>query len=285
MARAIAGVGIGLRDDLANDLLATTREVDWLEITPENWLCQGGWAGRVVDACLERWPMSPHCVSVSVVGREPFDAAWLGEVERLSRRAGAPWWSDHLACSTFGGVVTGQLMPIPTTLPFLDLAVTRVTELMGRTSAPLALENLTAYARAPAATREEAIDEPEFLHRIAEATGAGILLDVNTVYINAENHGFDAAAWLDRLPLEHVWQIHLAGHSRTDRLVMDDHTGPVPDAVWALYRRVLRRAGRMIPTLIEWDTGVPSLDALLDEVDRAREQARWALVAEADAPA
>src|SRR5262245_30497499 len=146
MTRPIAGFGLGLRDELAAELLQTSRTVDWLEVTPENWLCQGGWARRTLDACIERWPISPHCVSVSVAGPDPFDTRWIEEVETFSRRAGAPFWTDHLACSTFGGVVTGQLIPLPTTPDFLQHVIARLSVLKHLTDTPFAIENLTHYA-------------------------------------------------------------------------------------------------------------------------------------------
>ena len=275
MTREISGVGIGLRDDNVEALLRTRRKVDWLEVTPENWLGHSCKMRRLLDACIERWPITPHCVSVSVGGRDPLDAAWIAEVEALSRRAGAPFWSDHLASCTHRGVLTGQLLPVPRTERYLDHVAERAREIAGRTGRPFLVENLTSYMRAPVAV--DAIDEVEFLGNLCEESGAGLLLDVNTVYINSMNHGFDAGDWLDRVPLAAVRQIHVAGHTTKPDLVIDDHSGPVPEAVWALYRRVIRRAGRPIPTLIEWELGVPSLDALLDEVDRARCEMRRAL--------
>lgn len=277
VARALSGVGLALRDELAAELLVSPRadQVDWLEVTPENWLCQGGWAKRMLDACIERWPVSPHCVSLSIAGPDPLDARWIEEVEALSERAGSPWWSDHLACSTFDGVVSGQLVSVPNTPAFLDHVVARVSELQRRASTPFAIENLNHYARKPGAI--DALDEARFLSSVAKATGAGILLDVNTAFINATNHGFDAGAWLDAVPIAHVRQIHLSGHSFEDGLVIDDHTGPIPEGVWALYRRVIARAGTLIPTIVEWDRGVPHLDAVIDEVERARSEARLAL--------
>lgn len=277
MPRAISGFGLGLRDDFAAELLTSGRadRVDWIEVTPENWLGQGGWAKRTLDACIERWPASPHCVSLSIAGSDPFDDGWIAEVDALSRRAAAPWFSDHLACSTFGGVVSGQLVAIPTSEAFLEHVVERLTLLSRRVETPFAIENLNHYMRKP--TDGEALHEGKFLHELARATGSGILLDVNTAVINAHNHGFDAAAWLDAVPLDHVWQIHLAGHSREGGLVIDDHTGPIPDEVWAAYRRVIARAGRAIPTLVEWDRGIPNVERLIEEVERARTECEAAL--------
>jgi uncharacterized protein (UPF0276 family) len=142
-----------------------------------------------------------------------------------------------------------------------------------RVGAPLLLENATFYAHMPGCT----MDEGAFLRAVCEASGCGLLLDVNNVYVNSQNHGFDARAFLDAVPLERVRQLHVAGHTLMDGVIIDTHIGPVIDEVWALYRHVLARAGRLIPTLIEWDQEIPPLDRVLDEVDRARAEAAAAL--------
>src|SRR5262249_44085120 len=135
----------------------------------------------------------------------------------------------------------------------------------------------TFYAHMPGCTMSEA----EFLNAIIASSGCRMLLDVNNVYVNSKNHGFDPYAFVDRMPLDRVEQIHVAGHTRHPDIIIDTHRGPVIDEVWRLYRYTLRRAGRMIPTLVEWDQGVPPLDQVLDEVDRARAEAERALVTEA----
>ena len=273
MSARLEGIGLGLRRVFAAELLESSRKVDWLEVTPENWIFHGGLRARLLDACAERWPLVSHSVSLSVGGPDPLDDSLLSGLRELCRRVRAPFFSDHLCYSTVRGTQLHDLLP----LPFCDEAVEhtsrRFREAQDRVEAPLVLENATFYAHMPGST----MDEASFLRATLEATGGGLLLDVNNVYVNSLNHGFDPYAFIDRMPLERVRELHLAGHTPQDGVVIDTHIGPIIDPVWALYRYTLKRAGRLIPTLIEWDQEIPSLDAVLDEVDRARAHADRAL--------
>ncbi|MSP62461.1 MAG: DUF692 domain-containing protein [Myxococcales bacterium] len=271
--RTIEGIGLGVRRPFLQGLLATSRRVDWLEITPENWMFYGGAARRSIDACAERWPIVPHSVSLSIGGLDPLDETFLAAQAALVRRLGAPFWSDHLCYSTVDGKPTHDLLPLPFTEEAAENAAERVRACERRVEAPLLLENATYYAHMPGCT----MDEAAFLRAVLERADCGMLLDVNNVYVNSLNHGFDPRAFIDRLPIDRVRQIHVAGHTRVGDTVIDTHIGPVIDEVWALYRHTLARAGHLIPTLIEWDEDIPPLDELLDELDRARAHAEAAL--------
>jgi uncharacterized protein (UPF0276 family) len=273
MSTAIHGVGVGLRRVFARELAATERPLDWLEITPENWMFFGGERRHLLDACAERWPLSPHGVSLNVGGIDPLDDTYLDGMRALCRRLDAPWWSDHLCYSSIGGRPLHDLLPLPFTDEAVENAAARARRCEERVGAPLVIENATFYSHMPGAT----MDEAAFLRAFLDASGCGMLLDVNNVYVNAQNHGFDACAFIDRMPLERVRQIHVAGHTDKGDLIVDTHIGPIIDEVWALYRYTLARAGRMIPTLVEWDQEIPPLERVLDEVDRARAEAAAAL--------
>jgi uncharacterized protein (UPF0276 family) len=164
-------------------------------------------------------------------------------------------------------------LSLPFSLEAAEHLAGRFREAEARVGAPLVLENITFYARMPGSD----LDEAGFLCAALEATGAGLLLDVNNVVVNCMNHGGDPVAFVDRLPLDRVRQIHVAGHTARGDVVIDSHIGPVPDTVWALYRHTIHRAGRFVPTLLEWDVKIPSLDVVLDELDRARDEAHRAL--------
>lgn len=275
--KELRGIGVGLRRPYARELLETQRRVDWVEVTPENWVFSGGWRRRTLEACAERWPMVSHSVSLDVGGDGPLDDAFLAAVARLNERLDAPFWSDHLCYSAVGGAPLHDLLPLPFTDEAVEHVAARAAECRRRAGLPLVLENATFYAHMPGAE----MDEAEFLARTLEASGCGLLLDVNNVYVNSLNHGFDPAAFLARLPLERVRQLHVAGHTVEEGVVIDTHIGPVIDPVWRLYEETLRRAGRLIPTLVEWDQEIPPLDVVLDEVDRARACAVRALGPEA----
>ena len=271
--RGIEGIGVGLRRQFASELLATERRVDWIEITPENWMFFGGRQRRTLAAVAERWPISPHGVSLSVGGIDPLSEVLLDAMAKLCVSIDAPWWSDHLCYSSVEGRPVHDLLPLPFTVEAADNAGQRARAAEARVGAPLLLENATFYSHMPGGT----MDEAAFLALALEASGCGMLLDVNNVFVNAKNHGGDPRAFIDRMPLHRVRQLHVAGHTKVGDTIIDTHIGPVVDEVWALYRYTLARAGRLIPTLIEWDQEIPPLAEVLDEVDRARAHAAAAL--------
>ena len=269
----IAGIGVGLRKPFAAALLERGRKVDWLEVTPENWVFFGGRARRLLDACTERWQVVPHSVSLDVGGAGALDPLFLDAIAGLVRRTGAPFWSDHLCYSSLHGRPLHDLLPLPFTQEAVEHVARRARQAQDRVGAPLVLENATYYAVMPGSV----MDEASFLRAAMEESGCQLLLDVNNVYVNGQNHGFDPYAFIDQLPLAQVAQLHVAGHTQREELIIDTHIGPVPSPVWDLYRYTLRRAGRLIPTLVEWDAEIPPLDVVLDEVDRARAHAAVAL--------
>ncbi|MET0405926.1 MAG: DUF692 domain-containing protein [Cystobacter sp.] len=259
------GVGIGLRREFYARLPETTRALDWVEIIPENFLTLGGRPQRTLDACQERWPVLPHGVALNVGGPDPLDADYLAGLRTLVERLDAPFFSDHLCYARLGGAHLYELLPLPFSPEAVEHVVPRVREVQERVGRPFLLENPSYYARMPGGTLAEA----DFLRHVVEEADCGLLLDVNNVYVNACNHGYDPRAFVDALPLERVGQLHLAGHEQRPDVLIDTHGEPVRDEVWSLYRYVLERTGP-VPTLIEWDQDIPSLEAVLDEADRAR---------------
>lgn len=281
MSAKIDGFGVGLRRKFAGELPSTERRVDWLEMTPENWVRFGGRHRRMLDACAERWPIVPHSVSLSIGGPDPLDESFLREMDALCRRLDAPWWSDHVCWTVADGQYLNDLFPLPFSDEAVEHTARRIAAVQERVGCRLALENATFYAHMPGGT----MDEAAFLRALLEAGDCGLLLDVNNIYVNCQNHGGDARAFIDRMPMERVWQIHVAGHTREGETIIDTHIGPVIDPVWELYRYAIARAGRVIPTLLEWDQEIPSLDVVLDEVDRARAEAAAALATSPISPA
>jgi hypothetical protein len=259
------GAGIGLRREFYDALPHTERPLDWVEIIPENFLTLGGRSQRALASCAERWPVLPHGVGLNIGGPDPLDEDYLTRLGALVARVDAPFFSDHLCYSRLGGVVLHDLLPLPFNEQVVEHVVPRVREVMARVGRPFLLENPSYYARMPGGTLAEA----DFLRHVAEEADCGLLLDVNNVYVNSRNHGYEPRAFIDALPLERVVQIHLAGHERRPDVLIDTHGAAVCDEVWALYRYVLERTGP-VSTLIEWDQDIPSLDAVLDQADEAR---------------
>lgn len=269
----LEGIGIGVRTPFASELLETKRRVDWLEVIPENWAFYGGKKRRLLHALAEKYTVVPHSVSLNVGGLDPLDAPFLDALATLVKETRAPLFSDHVCYASTHGRPLHELLPLPFTHEVVDLVGRRGREAAERVGAPLVLENATFYAHMPGGE----LDEASFLKACLEAADARLLLDVNNVYVNSKNHGFDARAFIDALPLERVSYLHLAGHTLQGEVIIDTHIGPIIDEVWALYRYVIAKCGRAVPTLIEWDQDLPPLDVVLDEADRARAEAARAL--------
>ncbi len=273
------GIGVVLDQAFAEELLRTPRSVDWLEITPERWQARGGRQRWLLDACAERWPMVPHCNSLSIAGADPLDEALLDEVNAFVRRLKAPWWSDHAAFCRAGGSWLGELLPPPFSVEAVAHMAARVGEAEQRVGVPMLLENIAWPAAMPGST----MAEPDFLRALLETAGCGMLLDVATVAANADNHGYDARALIDQLPVDRLMQIHLGGRVREDGRLWPTHSAPVTDEVWDLYAHTLARAGRLVATCVECGPTQRALESALDDVDRARSLARWALLSRTDA--
>lgn len=260
------GVGIGLRREHFAAVPKTERQVDWLEIIPENYVESGGEIQRVLDECLERWPVLCHGVSISVGGPDPFQPEYIKGLARLLRRVKAPFYTDHLCYASAGGVNFHDLLPLPFTSEAVTHCATRIRELSDRLELKVAVENISYYADMPGCD----MSEPEFVSAVVREADCGLLLDVNNIFVNARNHGLDPSQALRGLPLDHVVQMHLAGHVEEAGRLIDNHGSPLVDGVWALYREALQLVGP-VPTLLEWDTNIPELERVLDEADRARE--------------
>lgn len=264
MALELRGVGIGLRRQFHDEILRTSRRIDWLEIIAENFMGLGGRPQYVLAQCRERWPIVPHGVALSVGGPDSMDR-YLEVLGPLLDDLDAPFFSEHLCYASIGGTQSFDLLPLPFHEEAVAHAARRARNVAERLGRPLILENITCYAVMPGSE----MTEPAFVRAVLDRADCGLLLDVNNLYLNATNHGIEAGVLLDGLPLERVRQIHLAGCSQEGDVLLDTHSSAVKPPVWDLYRDVIRRLGP-IPTLIEWDQRIPSLDAVLDEADRAR---------------
>ena len=261
-------IGAGLKPQHYAAILATRPDVGFFEIHAENYMCAGGPPHRWLAALAELTPLSVHGVGLSLGSAEKLDPERLARLARVVGLYRPALVSEHLAWSDFSGRAFPDLLP----LPYDEAHCRRVAEKIDATQRalgrPILIENPATYLRYQA----DALSEPQFLDELARRSGCGLLLDVNNVHVSAVNHGFDARAYLDAFPLERVGEIHLAGFAEArdanGAFLIDDHGGPVSEAVWALYARVLRRAGPR-PTLIEWDNGVPDWPVLLAETQKA----------------
>lgn len=266
-ADAHLGVGLGLRRALADALLAQApHEVEWLEVAPENYAGTGGLHYRKFRAAAERWPVAAHGLSLSIGGTDPLDRAHLARVRRFVRDHGLRWYTDHLCFTSHGGVQLHDLIPLPFTREAVRHVVERVKIVQGELEVPFGLENVSYYT--PLGTPE--MDEATFTLEVLEGADCAMLLDVNNVFVNGVNHGFDPKEFLARMPAERVIQLHVAGHRvEAPDLIVDTHGEAIVDPVYELLDWTLARIGPR-PILLERDFNIPPLDVLLEEVRRLR---------------
>jgi uncharacterized protein (UPF0276 family) len=262
---ATLGAGIGLRAAHYADFVAARQPVSWLEVHSENYFGAGGYDRHVLEGLRRDYPVSLHGVGLGLGSAGAWDESHLAELARLVERIEPVLVSEHLAWSATAERHFNDLLPLPYTEEALALVAERVHRVQDRLARRILVENVSAYLQ----FAESEMSEGAFLAELARRTGCGVLLDVNNLYVNQVNLGSSAAAAIESLDLRSVEEIHVAGHLRTDDLVIDTHGGRVAAPVWGLYAAALERFGR-VPTLVEWDTDLPPLAVLLEEAGKAR---------------
>lgn len=266
----LLGVGVGLRPQHYSEILADPRStalgVDWFEAISENYMVPGGRPPRVLETVRRHFPLTLHGVSLNIGSTDPLDEDYLDRLAALTHRFEPAWVTDHLCWTGVGGQNLHDLLPLPLTESALRHVVERVARVQDRLGRRIALENVSTYV----AFEADEMPEWEFLAEIAARADCGILLDINNVFVSAHNHGLDAEKYLDAIPSERVFQIHLAGPSEAGPLLIDTHDHPVREEVWRLYERAIRRLGP-VSTLIEWDDCIPPFARLAAEAARAKE--------------
>jgi uncharacterized protein (UPF0276 family) len=258
------GIGIGLRTVHFPHILSQKPAVDWFEVLSENFMDSGGRPLWVLDQVAERYPVVLHGVSLSIGGSDPLDFEYLKRLKALAARTRAHWVSDHLCWTGIMGRNVHDLLPMPYSEEALRHTTERVKVVSDFLERPLVLENPSSYVEFAAST----MPEWEFLARLAEDADAGLLLDVNNVYVSAFNHRFDANTYVDAIPADRVVQYHLAGHTHKGTHIIDTHTGEAVPEVWELYARSIARTGSAA-TLYEWDEDIPEFDVVLAEAQKA----------------
>lgn len=270
------GFGLGLRPDHYDAVLDGAHRIDWFEVTTENYLVPGGKPLHYLERVRERYPLVMHGVSLSIGSTAPLDFAYLHSVRELARRIEPEGISDHLCWTGVDGVNLHDLLPLLHTDEAIEHVAARVRQVQDVLGRRIMLENVSSYV----SFRGAQMSECEFAAAVSEAADCLLLLDVNNVYVNSVNHGFDPVSYLNALPVERVRQLHLAGHSRRGHLLVDTHDAPVADAVWRLYEVAAARFVHA-STMIERDDRIPPLADLVDELDHARRLAASALEAAA----
>jgi uncharacterized protein (UPF0276 family) len=268
------GFGLGLRPDNYEAILADRPRIDFFEALTENYLVPGGKPLHYLDRIRAEYPLVLHGVSLSIGSTAPLNTVYLEALKGLIRRVEPRWISDHLCWTGVSGMNLHDLMPMPYTESALDHLVPRVREVQDRIGQRILLENVSSYV----AYRSSEMTEWEFLAQLAERADCLLLLDVNNVYVNSVNHHFDPDEFIRGVPASRVAQIHLAGHERQDKYIIDTHDAPVAEPVWALFKRTRARIGP-VATMIERDANIPPLEELVAELDLARDFSRVSVAA------
>ncbi|MCP5431158.1 MAG: DUF692 domain-containing protein [Chromatiaceae bacterium] len=270
-AYPVQGVGLGLRNALIDQLQADPpSQVDFFEVAPENWIRVGGARAKAMRRLTERYPLVCHGLSLSIGGPAPLDDEFLLELKAFLDTHQARVYTEHLSyCGDSGQLY--DLMPIPFTAEAVHYVAARIRHVQDVLERRIGMENVSTYA-APAGE----MSELEFLDAVVNEADCGFHLDINNIFVNSINHGFDAHDYLARIPADRILYAHIAGHYREeDDLRVDTHGEDVLPEVWDLLDAAYAQYG-VFPTLLERDFNIPPLSELLVEVDRiAQYQARW----------
>lgn len=262
-------VGVGLRAPHIKTVCKDRPNVGWFEVHSENYFYAGTIACQALQDIRKDYPISLHGVGLSLGSKDLLDYTHLGKLKQLIEWVAPCFVSEHLSWNRSAQHFLPDLFPIPYNDESFEVFAANISRVQDFIQQRLFIENPSSYIEYQSSTEHEA----EFLARLAKKTGAGILLDVNNVYVSCINHGWDPKAYLNAIPKELVKEIHLAGHSEKvlasgQRILIDTHDHCVAEPVWALYEDVITMMGP-IPTLIEWDAQIPEWQTLAEEHDKA----------------
>ena len=258
--------GASFKHEHLRAILADDRRECFFEVHAENYMGAGGAPHYALECIRRDFPISVHGVCMSIGGHQPLNRAHLQRFRTLIERYEPALVSEHLAWSTHENTYFNDLLPLPYTQATLSRVSDHIDEMQEHIGRTILLENPSTYVM----FRESTMTETAFIRDLVCRTGCGLLLDVNNVFVSANNCGFSALEYLGDFPLEHVGEVHLAGHSdqlddEDDILLIDSHDKPVSEAVWQLFEKVVARRGP-VPTLVEWDSDVPEWAVLRAEV-------------------
>jgi len=258
------GVGLGLRVPHYQHILSKKPVCGWFEIISENYMVDGGRPLAVLDQILEQYQCVQHGVAMYFGTADKLNNEHLKKLKALVKRTKTPFLSDHLCWGSVDGTYTHDLLPMPYTFAAAKKTAEHVKQAMDYLEVPICVENVSSYAEYHASE----MTEWEFLTEVVERADCGILLDVNNIYVSSQNHNFDPYDYINGVPHDRVGQIHVAGHSKFEKYILDTHDHPVLDPVWKMYERVLELCGPT-STLLEWDAHIPTFDEVHREALKA----------------
>jgi len=261
------GIGVGLRVPHYNHILKRKPVVDWFEIISENYMVDGGPPLATLDRILEQYKVVQHGVSMYFGSVDPPNREQLKRLKALVHRTKTPWFTDHLCWGSVDGRYTHDLLPMPYTIEAAKITARNIRQVEDFIEVPIAVENVSSYAE----FHVSEMTEWEFLNEVVERADCGIILDVNNIYVSSRNHEFNPFDYLNAVDPARIAQIHIAGHSKFEKYILDTHDHPVIDPVWRLYAHAIERFGPTA-TLLEWDDRIPPFDEVHAE---ARKAARY----------
>lgn len=260
------GFGLGLRTEHYDTILTEKPPIDWFEIITENYLIPGGKPHYYLEKIRENYPLVMHGVSLSIGSSDPLDWNYLRQVKALAEKIQPRWISDHLCWTGIHGKNTHDLLPLPYTEETIQHVANRIQEVQNFLGQRILIENVSSYIT----YHQSTMTEWEFLKAISERADCLILLDINNIYVSSINHEFNPIDYINAIPGDRVFQIHLAGHSDMGDFIIDTHDHNIINTVWDLYLTALRRYG-FVSTMIERDDNIPPLSDLLNELNHAKQ--------------
>lgn len=260
-------VGIGYRKEFSKQFLQSSElQPDFIEVAPENWMGIGGYWKQQLNAVCKQYPLFLHGLSLSVGSPDGIDLQFVKKLKRFIDETDATLYSEHLSFTSTNNAHLYDLLPIPFTNQALNRVVSNIKQVQDVLGRRIILENSSYYT-----VLKQEMSELEFIREIVSRADCDLLLDVNNVFVNAFNHGYNSREFIEQLPLDRVQYIHMAGHYQVNEsLIVDTHGTAIIDPVYELFAFAIQKIGRDIPVLLERDFNIPDLKDLQKEIDQLR---------------
>ena len=262
--KPISATGIGLRSPHVNEILTDLPEIPWFELLADNHLVEGGLIPLQLEKICQHYPVTFHSVGLSLGSVDPLDMNYLAKLKKLMRQHEIAWLSEHCCFTSVADFHSHDLLPMPYSEESLSHMVNRISQVQAFLGEQILIENVSSYMK----FAESTLDEVDFISELAVQADCLLLIDVNNIYVNHINQGIDTDDYLSRLPHERIREIHLAGFDDRGDFILDAHNNPVAEPVWQIYEKLIQQIPD-VPTLIEWDNDIPSLQRIMDEAEKA----------------